>query len=63
MIVLSELNAMARSKQDQVLKQRISEATGMPIGDINAQNSRWFESIIKTLYFHCLLYTSDSADE
>ena len=51
MIVLSELNAMARSKQDQVLKQRISEATGMPIGDINAQNSRWFESIIKTLYF------------
>ena len=36
-------DAMARSKRDEVLKQRISEATGMPIGDINAQNSRCFK--------------------
>ena len=36
-------DAMAGSKRDEVLKQRISEATGMPIGDIIAecgQNSR-----------------------
>ena len=43
------LNAMDRLKRDEVLKQRISEETGMPIGDINAQNSRCFET--KTLYF------------
>ena len=38
---LAHLNAMARLKQEEVLKQRISEATGTPIGDINAQDSRW----------------------
>ena len=56
MIVLPEpgalLNAMARLKRDEMLKQRISEETGMLIGDINAQNSRCFE--IKTLYFQDL---------
>ena len=31
---------MPRSKRDEVLKQRISESTGMPPGEINAQNSR-----------------------
>ena len=36
---------MARLKQVEVLRQRISEVTGMPIGDIDAQNSRYFESI------------------
>ena len=40
----TSINAMARLKRDEVLKQRISEATGMPIGDINAQNSRCFEN-------------------
>ena len=47
--VRGHLNAMDRLKRDEVLKQRISEETGMPIGDINAQNSRCFET--KTLYF------------
>ena len=51
--VRGHLNAMDRLKRDEVLKQRISEETGMPIGDINAQNSRCFES--KTLYFQDLL--------
>ena len=32
---------MARLKQVEVLRQRISEVTGMPIGDIDAQNSRY----------------------
>ena len=36
-------DVMARLRRDEVLKKRISEATGMPIGDINAQNSRCSE--------------------
>ena len=51
---LAHLNAMARLKQEEVLKQRISEATGTPIGDINAQNSRWLYN--KTLIFSRLLF-------
>ena len=39
---------MARLKQDEVLRQRISEETGMPIGDIDAQNSRYFAFISGT---------------
>ena len=45
-IVLSEsdtFDVMPRSKRDEVLRQRISEATGldwMPPGHINALNSR-----------------------
>ena len=47
---LAHLIAMARlMKQEKVLKQRISEATGTPISDINAQDSRWL--YIRTLYF------------
>ena len=46
-IILPEsgtLNAMARLKRDEILKQRISKASGIPMGDIRAQDSRWFES-------------------
>ena len=39
---------MARLKQVEVLRQRISEVTGMPIGDIDAQNSRYFAFISGT---------------
>ena len=39
---------MARLKQVEVLRQRISEETGMPIGDIDAQNSRYFAFISGT---------------
>jgi len=43
------LNAMARLKQEEVLKQRISEATGTPIGEINAQDSRELHEIASAL--------------
>jgi len=40
---------MARLKQVEVLRQRISEVTGMPIGDIDAQNSRELHEIASAL--------------
>ena len=43
---------MARWKRDEILKQRISEAAGVPIGDICAQDSRCFVSKLQIVSTH-----------